>query len=105
MKPFNRRKSELSVQDGCILWGNRVVVPEQGRSKVLQQLHEGHPGVTRMKSIARSLTWWPGIDKDIEKTVQNCQPCHQKSPASEVTSSSTTTPLGMARSPLGKAAY
>ena len=83
MKPFNRRKSELSVQDGCILWGNRVVVPEQGRSKVLQQLHEGHPGVTRMKSIARSLTWWPGIDKDIEKTVQNCQPCqqHQKSPA------------------------
>ena len=83
MKPFNRRKSELSVQDGCILWGNRVVVPEQGRSKVVQQLHEGHPGVTRMKSIARSLTWWPGIDKDIEKTVQNCQPCqqHQKSPA------------------------
>ena len=21
MKPFNRRKGELSVQDGCILWG------------------------------------------------------------------------------------
>ena len=83
MTPFNRRKTELSVHDGCILWGNRVVIPEQGRAKVLQQLHDGHPGVTRMKSIARSLTWWPGIDKDIEKTVQNCQPCqqHQKSPA------------------------
>ena len=83
MTPFNRRKTELSVHDGCILWGNRVVIPEQGRAKVLQQLHDGHPGVTRMKSIARSLTWWPGIDKDIEKTVQNCQPCqqHQKSTA------------------------
>ena len=36
-----------------------------------------------MKSIAWSLTWWPGIDKDMEKTVQACQPCqhHQKSPA------------------------
>ena len=36
-----------------------------------------------MKSIARSLTWWPGIDKDIEQTVHNCQPCqqNQKAPA------------------------
>ena len=83
MAPFNRRRDELSVQDGCVLWGNRVVIPEQGKSRVLQQLHDGHPGVTWMKSIARSLTWWPGIDKDIERTVQNCQPCqqHQKSPA------------------------
>ena len=81
--PFNRRSKELSVQDGCILWGNRVVIPERGRHQVLQQLHDGQPGVTRMKSIARSLTWWPGIDKDIEQTVHNCQPCqqNQKAPA------------------------
>ena len=80
MTPFNQRSNELSVQDGCILWGTRVVIPEQGRSQVLQQLHDGHPGMSRMKSISRSL---PGIDKDIEQTVRNCQPCqlNQKSPA------------------------
>ena len=83
MTLFNQRRNELSVQDGCILWGTRVVIPEQGRSQVLQQLHDGHPGMSRMKSISRSLTWWPGIDKDIEQTVRNCQPCqrNQKSPA------------------------
>lgn len=29
-KPYEQRKDELSVQDGCILWGSRVVVPPPG---------------------------------------------------------------------------
>ena len=83
IKAFNKRSSELSVQDGCVLWGNRVVVPKKGRDRVLQQLHDGHPGVSRMKGIARSITWWPGIDKEIENRVQNCTQCqqNQKAPA------------------------
>ena len=64
---------------GCVLWGNCVIIHNRGRPKVLQQLHDGHPGVTLMESIARSLTWWPGIDNDIEQTVRNCQQ-NQKSP-------------------------
>ena len=26
LKPFQHRKNELSVQDGCILWGHRVII-------------------------------------------------------------------------------
>ena len=54
MKPYQRRRDELSIQDGCILWGNRVVIPPPGRAKVIEELHEGHPGATRMKALARS---------------------------------------------------
>ena len=25
--PYQRRRYELSIHDGCLLWGNRVVVP------------------------------------------------------------------------------
>ena len=32
-------KTELSVLDGCILWGSRVVVPDKGREAVLQELY------------------------------------------------------------------
>ena len=52
-------KDELSIQHGCILWGVRVIVPPPGRSIVLDQLHEAHPGITRMKQLARSFVWWP----------------------------------------------
>ena len=77
MKPFQQRQNELSVQDGCVLWGTRVVVPPQLREKVLQELHEGHPGASRMKSLARSFVWWPGMDKDIEDRVKACEPCQR----------------------------
>jgi len=57
LKPFQKRKNELSLHDGCILWGSQVVVPPQGRNKIKQELHERHPGATRMKALARSFVW------------------------------------------------
>ena len=43
-KPFIARKNELSVLNGCILWGSRVVVPPQGQAKVLTELNFCHTG-------------------------------------------------------------
>ena len=81
--PFTRRKEELSVQDGCVLWGSRVVVPEAVRSNVLEVLHQGHPGISRSKSLARSIVWWPRIDNDLKEKVKGCLHCqsNSKSPA------------------------
>ena len=35
--------------------GDRVIVPPAGHSIVLEVLHDGHPGVTKMKQLARSI--------------------------------------------------
>ncbi|KAI4887000.1 hypothetical protein NFI96_027939, partial [Prochilodus magdalenae] len=81
--PFILRKDELSVLQGCLMWGNRVVVPPKLRPGVLDELHTGHPGVVRMKSLARSYVWWPGLDGQVEERCKMCTPCQrcQKSPA------------------------
>ncbi|KAL5478092.1 hypothetical protein EMCRGX_G024972 [Ephydatia muelleri] len=81
---FWQRRMELSTHDGCILWGNRVVVPEKGRNYVLQELHGGHPGISRMKSLSRTFVWWPGIDKDIEMLVSKCPQCQAARPSPPV---------------------
>ena len=80
--PFKLCDLELSVQDGCLLWGNRVGVPKAAREAVIKILHDAHPGITRMKSLARGVVWWPGIDKDLEAKVATCSVCqaNQKSP-------------------------
>ena len=52
-----------------------MVIPPRGRETVLTELHGGHPGVSRMKSLARELEWWPGMDVAIERMVKQCQKC------------------------------
>ena len=35
LKPYQKRQSELSVQDSCVLWGDRVNIPKVRREKTL----------------------------------------------------------------------
>ena len=80
-KPYFSRKGELSVLDGCILWGTRVVIPPPGRQPLLKELHQAHPGVTKMKALARSYIWWPNMDTDIETLVKTCTECQESRPS------------------------
>ena len=82
LKPYSTRNTELSVQDGCVLWGSRVVIPPCYRQTLLKELHENHVGSTRMKQLARSYFWYPGLDADLDQLVRTCSHCleHRASP-------------------------
>jgi len=72
---FYEKRMELSLEEGCLSWGNRVVIPTPCREAVLTELHDGYPRCTRMKGLSRMSVWCPGITKDIESTVHNCTVC------------------------------
>ena len=77
LKPFFNRRFELSVEQDCLLWGLRVIIPTRYQEDMLEELHTGHPGIVRMKELARSYLWWPNVDLEIEQTVRNCASCQQ----------------------------
>ena len=52
LKPYFSRQTELSVQDGCVLWGNKIIILTAGKLEVLQEIHEASPGSTHMKQLA-----------------------------------------------------
>ena len=79
LRPYYVRKHELSIFEGCLMWGNRIVIPHEGRSKLIDELHECHPGIVRMKQLARSYFWWPQIDTEIENRVKQCNECQLQS--------------------------
>ena len=81
LQPYWNRRYELSVLEGCVLWGARVVVPPQARERVLKE-HVAHPGSSRMKSLARSYVWWPKLDQMLERVAKLCDMCqaHRKTP-------------------------
>ncbi|XP_058980999.1 uncharacterized protein K02A2.6-like [Musca domestica] len=72
---FGIDPSEFSLQQGCLLRGIRVYVPKPLRTRIIQELHSGHFGVSKMKSLARAYCWWKNLDKDIEKAVADCYEC------------------------------
>ena len=84
LKAYAARKNELSIHDGCIFLGARIVVPIKARSQLLNELHDAHPGITRMKALARGYCWWPNIEDHIERLVKCCTVCqeHQRQPQS-----------------------
>ena len=77
---FNVRR-ELSVVDGVLLRGTRIVIPAKLRKRTLQLAHEGHQGIVKTKLRLREKVWWPGIDKDAENMVRTCKPCQLVGPS------------------------
>ncbi|KAL1486414.1 hypothetical protein MTO96_046976 [Rhipicephalus appendiculatus] len=58
--------------------GTRVVVHEKLRGFVLDELHEGHPGIVRSKELALSYVWWPTLEADLERRIKSCGSCQEQ---------------------------
>ena len=71
------RRDTLSVINNCLMFGERVVIPSALRRVALRQFHYSHPGINRMKSLARGFAYWPKMDEHIEDIVKNCSRCQQ----------------------------
>ena len=52
-----------------------IVVPSNLRDKLLHQHHQGHPGMTKMKSTLRAAVYWPGLARDVENLCCTCDAC------------------------------
>ncbi|VDP48746.1 unnamed protein product [Schistosoma margrebowiei] len=70
------KRDELSTTDGILCLNDRVVIPPTLRKSVLKDLHSGHSGVEKMKSLVRLTCWWLEIKADICRTANNCEKCH-----------------------------
>ena len=77
LKPYWTRHEALTVEQNVLMWGIRVIVPKRLQNQVLQEIHTSHPGVARMKAIARSYIWWPGLDAQLEKLANSCAACQE----------------------------
>lgn len=82
LQPYHQRKDELTVEQNCLLWGSRVIVPVKLRHDVLELIHSGHPGIVSMKALSRAYVWWPKLNEAIEQLGRHCGTCqvNQKMP-------------------------
>ena len=67
--------SELSVANGLLLRGSRLVIPNNLKADILNKIHTGHQGITKCQWRAAHSVWWPGIAKDLETLISKCPIC------------------------------
>lgn len=75
LKPYVSKKNELIIEENVLMWAYRVIIPSKLRNRCLADLHATHSGMSKMKARARSLFWWPLMDKDIEDISNSCVQC------------------------------
>lgn len=60
---------ELHLSNGIVCRGQRLVVPKAAIQRVLSDIHISHRGIVASKTKAREILYWPGMDNDIEKFI------------------------------------
>ena len=81
MKKFWGIREHLGYEDDLLVYGCRLFIPVTFWSTVLSLLHEAHQGITRSQDRARLTLYWPGIDADIQQTVERCMLCQDHLPS------------------------
>ena len=83
--------ASLSVVDGVILAGSRLVIPPSLRPNILSALHAAHQGVSSMTARDTDSVYWPNLVTDIQRVREECSHCHKVAksnpmqPPSEIT--------------------
>ena len=58
-------RDELSVADGIILKGEKLLIPTSLQKDMLTRIHTGHMGVTKCIQRAKEVMFWPGMSKKL----------------------------------------
>lgn len=77
LHPFWCFRDELTMLDGLVMKGNRIVIPAKLRPRTLERLHDAHQGLTSTLQRARRTVYWPKIQNDIEDTILRCDECQR----------------------------
>ena len=71
---YYRHHKQLSTRWGIVFLDDRIIIPAGMRETVLNALHFGHPGETKMIADSK-IFWWPGITEDIQQKQKECIAC------------------------------
>ena len=68
-------REELTVEDGLLLKGTRIIIPSKKCESILKLIHEVHLGLSKCKLHGKETVYWPGLNDQLEQLVLNCELC------------------------------
>ena len=75
LKPYFCVAEEITIQNGLLMRGSRIIIPPSLRPNILETLHTGHLGISKCRDRAKNSVWWPNLSKQLADLVANCTTC------------------------------
>ena len=70
-------RDELTVQNGIVFRGSRVVIPKLLQQEMLTKIHISHLGPEANTRKAKDVMYWPGMSSQIKDHHSNCSLCNE----------------------------
>ena len=81
IRPYFNVRDELWIENGVLMFQNRLVIPKALRPNILSMLHSAHQGVEGMRARASNTVYWPGLSSCIKKLRNSCGVCNKIAPS------------------------
>lgn len=77
IKQYYKLRTEITEGSNTLIYyGQRMIIPESWKQKILKNIHTGHLGIIKCIAKANASVFWLNINKDLEKFVNNCEVCN-----------------------------
>ena len=73
--PYRKSIEDLTILDGVLLKGQKIIIPSTMRGEMLHTIHEGHLGIEKCKRRARQSMYWPNMNEEIAEFIGKCETC------------------------------
>lgn len=81
IKVFWSLRNELYTIGGLVYVEGRLLIPQQLRSILVDQLHIGHQGTNSMRANAKQRFFWPGMGSQLSLRRAQCKRCNEIAPS------------------------
>ena len=75
LKPFWTFCEVITIADGLLPKGDRIIVPDKARKEILEQIHRVHLGIQKCFQQAKSTVYWPELYDELKTLISSCTIC------------------------------
>ena len=75
--PFWNNRDELTIQNGILFKGMKVVIPQALRHEMIKRTHSSYLGIEASLRKVRDVIYWPGMNAEIRDFIGQCSTCNE----------------------------
>ncbi|XP_037930690.1 uncharacterized protein K02A2.6-like [Teleopsis dalmanni] len=69
---YSSFKQEITFEDGLLMKGNKIILPNNMKNSMITEAHTGHVGISTTLKRLRQTFFWNGLTVDTKNYVEKC---------------------------------